>query len=276
MMTAQTNARKNIALMLEASVKSNFTTTTTHQQITQASGVSGSSQQDVTAFIQEATEETLRGVVIKEQFTDQDACYALALLDRQQAARDLQEKIEGIDAQITSLYQTGKRSSFYKMLKLIPGRNVLAEKVLTLTGKTVPFPVARREIQNKQRSYEAQRPAVKLIFQDEQLGAREKSNVQHLVQKVLTENGYQARNKGAVYQITVVADGRPEHLKVEGFEKQTWQLSLKSTRLADETSLGSLEISAVASGRNAKDIWAAVEKELAEQLNQQFLELNLD
>jgi len=277
MMTAQTNARKNIALMLEASVKSNFQTTTTHQQTTQGGGISGSSQQETTAMIQEATEETLRGVTIKEQFVAQDTCYALASLDRRQAAKDLQEKIEEIDTKIESLYQTGKRSSFYQMLKLIPGRNVLAEKVLTLSGKTLALPVAWREIQNQQRIYEAQRPAVKIVIDhEEDWAGRDKKNLQHLLQKVLTENGYQLSSKRPTFQINVTADVRAEHLKVEGFIKRTWQISLKSERLADETSRGSLEAKAEATGRNDKDVWRQVENDLAEQIGQQFLDLNLD
>ena len=276
MMAAQTNARKNIALMLETSVKSKFQTTTTHQQQTTAQGIAGASEQEATAFIQEATEQTLQGVTIKEQFSDADACYALAMLDRRQAAAQIQEKIDDLDAQISSLYQTGKRSSFYQMLKLLPPRQALAEKVHTLSGHTVALPITIQEIQKQKRAYEAQRPAVQIDIAGGESVERDKKNIQHLVQQVMTENGYQGRRKQAVYQLHINWDARQEYLKVEGFVKYSYHLTLKSERLSDNTALGTLEINATASGRDVKDVWAQVEKELYQKLNEGFLALNLD
>ena len=276
MMAAQTNARKNIALMLEVSVKSKFQTTSTHQQQATAQGISGSSSQDATSVIQEATDQTLQGVTIKEQFSDADSCYALAMLDRRQAAASLQEKIDELDAQIKSLYSTGKRSSFYQMLKLLPPRQALAEKVHTLTEHAVALPISMNEIQKQQRAYEAQRPAVQIKITSEDISTREKTNIQHLLQQVLSENGYQGRSKGAAYQLKVSGDARPEHLKVEGFVKYSYHLTLKTERLSDQTALGSLEVAATATGRNTKDVWAQAEKELYQKLNQDFLALNLD
>ena len=276
MMAAQTNARKNIALMLEVEVKSKFQTTATHQQHTTANGIAGISTQDTTSVIQEATDQTLQGVTIKEQFADAENCYALAMLDRAQAAQTIRAKVEAIDTQIASLYETGKRSSFYQLLKLIPPRQALAEKAHTLTGQSLSLPISFQEIQKQQRIYEAQRPAVKIAIINEDLKGRTKTNLTHLLHQVLSENGYQVRAKNAVYQLKVDFDERPEHLKVEGFAKYSYHLTLKSERLSDHTALGSLEVGTTATGRNQKDIWANVEKELYQKINQAFLALNLD
>lgn len=113
-LNANANARQALAKIFSTQIKSKTTISKRDQTTSESEGVwQGQTEEDFDQFIQEKTEQILKGVEIKASFQDKTSVYALAVLDRVVAAKLIAKEMGELDERMIAAYKNDKRRSFF-------------------------------------------------------------------------------------------------------------------------------------------------------------------
>lgn len=274
-MMAEANARKAIAKVFETQVKAKTdVTTSAHQKEGSEGVISGSTSEDVFTKVEETTDQTLKGVVIKETYQGKDAVYALASLDKRKAKKNFKGEMESLDEKILGHYKDGRRSSLNKILKLFEIRKKINEKYELLHGSRFLCPVKYKDVAKKKKEKRDQNVVVFVKIKE----IAEDSEIQHLIIQQLLENDYRVitdKNKKYKFEVKGELTSEKQYLNVKGFEKYKFLLKLKSFN-DKGVKVGALEFAKAYTGRSMIQAYENAAPFIKQYLSENINELNMD
>ena len=273
-MMAETEARNAIAKIFETKVSSTTTATTTSESTTKDDVVSGSVEEDYYNQIKEMTEQTLEGVVVKEFYEDSESHYALAVLNKREAARRLKSKMEELDDEIVALYKSGRRASLNKALKLFKVRDNFNDKHDFLAGRKFPARISKAKILSAKSAKRAQRVVVYLEVDE----ISETDELKKLVIDELLKNDLKVVTASTLkhnFKVSVSFTGEKQHMNVKGFEKYKFLLNFISKDKSGNK-IGSLNYDHVATGRSLTQAYSNALVKVKPYIVENLGELNID
>ncbi len=254
---ANADARSAIAKIFEAKISSSFKTSTSQRDSETSSRLKDSVAEDV--------DMVLKKVEIKETYNQGADFYALAVLNKDDAAELLAEEIADIDSKMEAYLADNTPSSARKLERLYEQRRVLNQQYQILTGDTVMESVDYEQVYKNRKAKIGQQ---KLFLQVE---AQNKNMVANAVKSVLQEQGYTfiERPQGAeTLSIRITSEEMPFSLK--GMVKFVYFVSLRN-----HAAINVLETKFEETGINEKQAFSAAMESLKKYIAENIMELNL-
>ncbi len=254
---ANADARSAIAKIFEAKISSSFQTLTGQRDNEIYSRAKDSVAEDV--------DMVLKKVEIRETYNRGSDFYALAVLNKDDAAALLSEEIADIDSKMEAYLADNTPSSARKLEKLYEQRRILNQQYQILTGDTIMEAVDYDQVYKNRKAKIGRQ---KLFLQVE---AQNKNMVANAVKSVLSEQGYTFIEKpqGAeTLSISITAEEMPFSLK--GMVKFVYFISLKN-----HAAVNVLETKFEETGINEKQAFAAAMESLKKYIAENITELNL-
>lgn len=274
-MRADANARQEMAKIFKTRIKGSTAISTRSQQVSDNEGIiSGRIDEDTFNKVKETTDQVLEGIVIKKRFEGKDAFYALAVLNKNSAAKGFVSKMKSLDEKIEELYKDGRRSSLNKILKLFKIRKALNEKYQLVKGRLYPRRVSYSKVMERKRALRKKNITIYVDIKE----IEKNKEIQHMVIKQLLGNDYRVvTNKKMKYHYIVkgTIKTQREYLKVKGFQKHKFLVSLKSINKKNEN-IGSLKFEVSKIGRSLKQTYEDAIPEIMDNIREQLDELNID
>ncbi len=271
---AEASARDAIARIFKTNVNSNLTSITETKQVLKDDVVTGEESSDFAQRIKLTTEEVIKGVQIKQTYTDQDYVYALASLDKKKVSTIFKEQMDQIDIEIESNYKKGSRSSLSKAEKLYKVRSEIHEKFLIVNNSKYPSKISLKKIHNKKLKKVSLNTTIYVDVNE----LNDRPLLKNLIIQGLLDNDYRVvTNKKSNYQFIVRGSFKEEKLffKVKGFEKYQFLLQLYSEKKSGEK-LGGLHLTEAQVGRSHRQALSNALPSLKKSLLDRIDELKLD
>lgn len=267
METAKASARNNISKIFETKIKSEFTSS--------LEGSDESSDFYSKELIEEETKSILEGTIIREVFEGKTEVYALAALDKFKMARSLKKEITSLDTEMAILLKQGGASRAIKAQSLYLKRNHLASQYYFLTKINLPEIISYEEVfKNKKNAIKDK--IIHLTFD----GERSKE-LETIVMELLVSKGFKVTtgkkiNKKATHLIQGKFESSPEFLKVDGFEKYKFLLSLEVTKSGEDVKIGHLLTEELSVGRTFDQAFSKALPEIKLYLEEHYVEFNIN
>ncbi len=271
---AEIAARNNLAKIFETKIKSTLNIQTTSNSETIDQVVTGKINEDVSEKIELETKEVLKGVEVKEFFETKDSFFALAALDKPRAAKGIASEIETVDTEMIALINDGRRSSLNKGLRLYRVREGLNLRHLFLSDKNLRSPISLSSILKKKKAKRDLGTIIKVSFKE----VGRISQVKNIITRHLLDYDFKVVNsssKKSEYQIRGSLKEEEQHMKVSGFKRFKFFLTLKSLNRNNEK-IGALNFKTIQSGRNLNQAYESALPEIKEFLEEKIIELNID
>ena len=254
LLSSFSNARNEIAKQFNVSVKGNFNSSIIQK--------SDNAEESASSYIDEATDDILNGVYIKESYIDMDGRhYAYAVLDKSKVENDIKFDIDSVDTQM-QIAMEQKPVHFTALKTMYKQREDLNKRYLFLTGKKIPEKISLDEIY----AAKGEPLTYKLMITDEEFN----------LGTVLTEQIIENRDKLAgendeKYDRKIVGNALIEkgYLNVKGFEKYLVSVSLRC--LKGSNTVGQLNVELYETGRSKQQ---AIEKMKARVV--EYVKSNID
>lgn len=273
-MMAETEARNALAKIFETKIKATTTATTTSESTMKDDVVEGKVEEEYYSQIKEFTEETLEGVEVKEFHDDGEAVFALAVLDKNKAARRLQSRMAKLDDDIASLYEDNRRASINKALKIFVVRDNLDNKHDFLVGRSYPPRVSKRKLLNAKKAKKAN--SVVVLLEVDELS--ETNELRNIVIDELLKNDLKVVTASTLkhqFKVVVSLSGEKQHMNVKGFEKYKFLLSFVSKDTSGNK-IGSLNFDHVSTGRSLTQAYTNALGKIKSFITENIGELNID
>lgn len=271
---ADVSARKNLTKIFETKITSSLIQNTKSFSVVKDQVVTGEVNESVREKVEEQTDQVLRGVIIREIYEGEDAFYALAVLNKVQAAKGIALEVEAIDIEMLAYHRDGRRSYLNKALKRHYVRSKLAQRHYFLIDKKLLSPVSLGEILDKKKRKRNLGTTIFVRFKE----VGNISKINHLIITHLLENDFKVvtiSDQKASYSLKGNLKKEKLHMKVIGFEKFKFSLQLESqNKLAQK--IGALEYSTTHVGRNVEHAYENAIPEIKKFLEENLDELNID
>jgi hypothetical protein len=272
---ADTKARKSLAGIFKTQITSDFSSQM------YSLGKADPSTEEVVAKtlgeLSEKIEEELKNVTIKKRFIRSGVYFSLASLDKTSFAQDLRRRIEELDAQILSLYQGKKRSSYAKLLGLYKLRSDLNSKFDFLMGKEIIDVVSIDQINQLKYSKSIQSKKISILVAQKE-NPEQVDSIKNYLASLLTSIGHQVISSSNISDqefIQVKVETNNEYFNVEGFKKIRFSLILSHLNKSKEK-LGVLNFSESAVGRDSKQAFEKIRKNMFQHIDNNLSDLNID
>lgn len=218
-MSAAANARNEIARVFETKVSSDSTVATTATEKTNEGVVSGELSESLLNVIKETTNEVLEGVSIEQNFEAEDRYYALAVLNKMKAASLFETKMKSLDEENVALFETGRRTDLYRILKNFDVRERLNTRYQILRNSAFASPISYSDVMKMKAKFRSNRTPVSVSIDSDELKA--------FVVSLLLEMDFKVvPTAEAKYDVVGKWIDTKEHLNVKGFEKHTFVFEL--------------------------------------------------
>lgn len=241
-MSAAANARNEIARIFETSVSSESTTASSASETTREGVVQGELSESLLSVIKETTNEVLEGVVIEQNFEGEDRYYALAVLSKMKAASLFETKMKSLDEENVALFESGRRTDLYRILKNFELRERLNTRYQVLRPTGFPSPLSYSDVMKMKAKLRSNRTPIVVKIEDDGLKAFVVSLLLEMDFKVVPHDE-------AKYEVVGKWIDTKEHLNVKGFEKHHFVFELTASSKAG-TKLGSLTAESTQTARN--------------------------
>lgn len=276
MMQAQIRAREALAASFETMIEGTLRVQQTSQSSQNAEQVvRGEVLEQVNSTVVQKTKLLLNSVVIREQYEDRDAVYALAVLNREQGGRFLRQEIETIDTQNKALFDEGRRSGLITVMRNQLVRDRLELFYNFLTKRRIPAPVSTEKIWAKRREFREQGTTLYIDAQNVEETHQHQMSLEVIREllsydyKVVTDP-----KQKHDYRITLAFYHRPRHLNVRGFVRNEYELVLQSFK--GKQQVGQIKISDTQVARSLEQGLERAMPKLMSLLNKQVDKLRLD
>ncbi len=254
LLSSFSNARNEIAKQFSVGVKSNFSSLVEQQ--------GNSVEESVSSYIDEATDDVLSGVYIKEDYTDENGMhYAYAVLDKSKVENDIKFDIDAVDTQMQIAMEQNP-VHFTTLKTMYKQREDLNKRYLFLTGKKIPEKVSLNDVY----AAKGEPLTYKLMITDEEFNLK----------TILTEQIVENRDKvvdenDERYDRKIVGNALIEkgYLNVKGFEKYLVSITLRC--LKGNNTVGQLNVELYETGRNKQQ---AIERMKARVV--EYVKSNID
>lgn len=268
---AESAARDSLAKIFSVNIKASQSVITTSETQTSEDVITGEVSEETYGEILEFTEEVLEGSFIKERFEDEESHFALIAINKRKTAGIFEDRMKNIDVEVSALVKDGRRSSLNKALKKLKLRSSIHDKYRILKGSTFVSTVSTSDILR-----------LKSIKRDlgtkVSLKVKEISDSKDVLKSIkfnLIENDFIISNRKTDYEIIVNLKQEPQYIKVKGFVKYKFILSVKSLDQKGNE-IGSLKYEIIQTGRTQKQSYENALPGINNFINEKFNELNID
>lgn len=263
---ADINAKKSLASIFETKIKSRFEI----EQHDYSADEVEQMVERVQDFVSESVDSVLNGVIIKDRHFADDLYFSLAALDKFKAAKILQTQISQLDDQMDFLFNKGKKSSIFKLHMLLDQREMLAQKLLIITGRENQSDYSFSKINAlKYSPRKMQRIVIKAVNDVPRTMLK-------WMESLFTQLGYRViKDSDSDYLIKVKYFVKELYLKVRGFKKFSFSIVVESKNNAGEK-LGISQSEFVSTGRNQQDAFLKVKTKLQDSFKEKIDQLNLE
>lgn len=271
MMQAEAKAREELAKIFSTRVTATTTIITESQSQTQSDVVSGNVSQDMGQTIKEVTDQVLEGVEIEKVHSGTESVFAFAVLNKRKAADILASKMTLIDKDIEALYKRGRRADIAKAIKMAKSKSELNQRHEFLVGSKFPAPVSLSQLYAKRRELGVKDIKLQLEFKS----FNNKTEIKEIISTQLIGSDYKVVKSGGQFRVSAEVTTEKEYLNVEGFEKNRFQLNVKSFNQSNEK-VGALNFSVSAMGRDFEQSYSEALSAMRDYLENHLDELNMD
>ena len=253
---AKVDARKNILKYFETHINSSF--------ISSISSDGNTYKEFTQEDLEDLSQGVLKGVKITKTFDDGNNFYALAVLDKKIAVKEIKNDIDKIDSQMQVLLQNNKLS---KLEKLYIKRDSINKKYLLLTGTLIPDKISYTDIFNKKI-----KKVSNLSFYIQASSDFEKQ-IKNYTNSLLLNDDFtvldEINNANRIIIINIFK--RDITINVKGFIKETYYLNIKTIDSNTKNIISNLYGEFTDTGRNSSQIQDIVKVKM-----QYFIEKNLN
>jgi hypothetical protein len=225
--------------------------------------------EEITKSTRQVTSQLLSGVkiVMREQVGEK--FFSLAGIDILMSSKSLRDEIQKHDDRLEFLYAKQSKTDYRKMLEHYYKREAYNKQLSVLSfGKKSP--VSLNQIDQLKRS---KLKTGALLFLD--LSSVD-SKIAENVRGYLSGLGYTLVSAGSKYDYKTTAEmkKKKEFLKVEGFTKMTFIISLKNYN-SDGVEVGGLSTQHTSIGRDETDAFNKVEPEISKYIENNLYDLRI-
>jgi len=261
---AQTTATANLAKIFENKIDAEFSTNMQSDN--------GEINQGMSERIKESTSVALEGVEHPKMYEGDTHYYALARVKKGKLALKFKSDIDKIDEKVRELYKESGTGVISKIESLLGEREVFGGRYRFLTGINLSPPISYKDFLKRKR--ELAKGIVVHLWVDEPSPKK----IQGYLGDKLASSGYpltkgKVWKKSATHLLTGKLRTNQEHLKVEGFEKYAFTLTIDSQNRKREKS-GSLNILVTETGRNFEQAYEKALVLIKEKIDDQLYKIN--
>lgn len=274
-MISEVEARKSMAKIFETKVRSEQKIITEALSKQGAEGVvSGEVNEEIFGRILESTEQTLIGVEIRKKYEGKESYFALAVLDRNKAAKRIASEISSLDEVNKEFMKEDRRRSLNIVLKNFMIRESLNSRHVLLVNRSISNPITINDVLKRKRIKRNLNVKVKAIVSE----LLDSSEIRSQVLSLLSNNDFLIADKKSdkfKYLIKIDLKKEKQYFNVKGFVK--FKFILKATSLNRKgVKLGSLDYTIVQTGRNFTQAYSNALPGIKNFLNMNLDELQID
>jgi hypothetical protein len=264
MAAADAQARANLASIFEVKVSSTLTST---QSSKSTFPWQAQVDDEVKTALEESVNEVLENVQVKKHFKKDGLTYALAQLDRNQAAQLIGDRMKKLDTELETYWARRSRTNLRKIMRLHLEREKLNERYATVAGGKRPAKVSYDDIMKWKDSRPAMVPLSLKVGQAPDWMTEK-------LKELLTESGFRIVKGEADRVLALNVDSIKEFLNVDGFEKYTFTLNLTSTEDGEKKKV--ISTSETVTGRTQADALLKVKPFFTNYIEEHLSDLHLD
>ena len=264
MAASDAQARANLASIFEVKV-----TSTLNANQSSRSNFPWQAQvnEEVNTALEQSVNEVLENVQIKKHFKKDGLTYALASLNKNEAAGLIGDRMKKLDTELETYWARRSRTNLRKIMRIHLEREKLNERYDTVAGGKRASKVSYEEIMRWKDS----RPA--LVPLSLRIGQAPDWMTEKL-KELLTESGFRLVKGESERVLSMNVDSIKEFLNVEGFEKYTFTLNLTSTEKGEKKKV--ISTSETVTGRTQADALLKVRPFFTTYIEEHLSDLHLD
>ena len=260
---ADANAMKSLASIFETKITGNTTSTMTAQ----GQGAFAQAQESAQVSVREEVKQTLEAARVEKRHRFQKMSYSLVTLDKAKAGDNLRAAMDKAQSELAALWKRKDRTSWARMWELFHQREGLNDRYNLLMGGRMPFSPTAKELQDW---YQSRRAEVPMGFQTEGLSPE----LLGALKSRLTNAGYRLFDLTTGPRVKAKLEAKQEHMKVDGFEKWFFVLTVENISKAG-AKIGGLSVEQTATGRSKADCEMKAREPLLKAMESRLSELNL-
>lgn len=264
MAASDAQARANLASIFEVQVKS---TLNANQSSKSTFPWQSQVNEEVQTALEESVNEILENVQIKKHFKKDGLTYALASLNKGQAADLIGGRMKKLDTELETLWQRRSRTNLRKIMRLHLEREKLNERFATVAGGKKTAKPSYEEIMRWKDSRPAMLPIALKVGQAPDWMTEK-------IKELLTESGFRLVKGESDRVLSMNVDSIKEFLNVEGFEKYTFTLNMTSTENGEKKKV--ISTSETVTGRTQADALLKVKHLFNMYIEEHLSDLHLD
>lgn len=257
---AKSNARAEILKFFKTHINSKFTS--------ELSVIGKDISENSSERIEEITEGAISGIDIRKTDEDEMNFYALAVLNKKNAAKAMASEIKGLDEKIKTLSESKNPKDVFEMEDRYIERESLYERYLLVSKAKIPAPLSFKEM------FKMKKEAVDGILINVTIEEEGKKLVLPIVKKELSKLGYKVSDKNSTHSIVGKFYPEKMYMNVDGFEKYNFILELVSENKKGEKN--SLKESFQVIGRNYEQAYNKAIEMMSEYLNNNLKKINFN
>lgn len=273
-MGAEAEARKSLSSIFQTKIKASTKVTTESNSSIAVDVVEGSATEEVTSTVKAMTEQVLEGVEITQFYEDSESVYALAVLNKPEAAKRLRSKISDVDEDIRNFYKDGRRGNLNKALKKFAVRSNLNERYEFLSSARFNPPITKAMILKKKREKAAL--GTTILLKVEEVGSA--GELKQIAVDNLLAADYKVVTVETLkhdYVLDTKLKAEKEYFNVKGFEKYKFILAFEA-QTKNGKKHGGLETAVVQTGRDFAQAYNKAIPVLRKFIADKFDDLNID
>jgi hypothetical protein len=264
MADSDAQARANLASIFEVKVKS---TLNSNQSSNATFPWQSKVNEEVQTALEQSVNEILENVQVKKHFKKDGLTYALASLDKNQAAELIGARMKKLDTELETLWQRRSRTNLRKIMRLHLEREKLNERYATVAGGKKAARPSYEEIMKWKDARPATLPISLKVGQAPDWMTEK-------IKELLTESGFRLVKGGADRVLAMNVDSIKEFLNVDGFEKYTFTLNMTSTENGEKKKV--ISTSETVTGRTQTDALLKVKHLFNTYIEEHLSDLHLD
>lgn len=264
MAASDAQARANLASIFEVQVKS---TLNANQSSKSTFPWQSQVNEEVQTSLEESVNEILENVQIKKHAKKDGLTYALASLDKNQAADLIGGRMKKLDTELETYWEKKSRTNLRKIMRLHLEREKLNERYATVAGGKRASKVSYEEIMKWKESRPAMLPLALKVGQAPDWMTEK-------IKALLSESGFRLVKGEADRVLSMNVESIKEFLNVEGFEKYTFTLNMTSTENGEKKKV--ISTSETVTGRTQADALLKVKPFFTTYIEEHLSDLHLD
>lgn len=259
------NAKQNLASIFQTHVKGSIQISKSSFSKKEINEIEENIEKSVMTFV----DEILKGVKIETRAKSKNIFFSKAVLSKEQTRDLLMTEVKRIDSEMSHFFAQKKKVFLFKLNELYNRRTLLNEKLILVNSAAIPEKISFAQI-NDLKFTQRDNSNIKVIYSSNFPRVLEMK-----INEILNQVGFKiTRKKNFNSKILIDFNSKEEYLNVKGFKKYSYQINLTSFSKSSKE-IGSIVVSLVSSGRNEKDAFLKIRKDIVQNIKNNLEKLNL-